>query len=73
MGSLRRCVLRGGRNCSDGKYTEGYSTPTTQKSDLSDKDLDTTRRRSLTANHDSLAQKHLHFFEPGSERPKGKV
>ena len=42
------------------------STPTTQKTDLLDDD--TSQRRSLSSEHGSLAQKHLHFFESGSER-----
>jgi hypothetical protein len=43
---------------------KGYSTPTTKKSDLCD-DY-TTQRRSLSFEHQSLAQKRLHFSFPAS-------
>ena len=31
---LRRCTIGSLKNCSGGKYVEGYSMPTTQKTDL---------------------------------------
>ena len=55
---IKMCLL--GRNCLRGSMLKGVeSTPTTQKTDLLDDD--TSQRRSLSSEHGSLAQKHLHF------------